>query len=250
MKYQRIVSLVPSLTQLVLDLGLGDRLIGRTRFCIHPEVRVKDIPIIGGTKTPNIEKILGMKPDYIIANHEENRKDDIEILQKEVSVNITEINTINDAINTICELGGDFELAKPAQKLVDKILVLLTETNENTPVSAAYFIWKDPWMVAAKETYIDAVLSHYKLENIFSDQQRYPQISIDELSKRSPQVILLSSEPYPFKGKHIKEIQEACPNSHIQLINGEWFSWYGSGMLNAFTELNKWRKTISIHSAP
>lgn len=249
MKYSRIVSLVPSLTELVLDLGLEDRLIGRTRFCIHPEDKVKDIPIIGGTKTPNIEKILSLSPDYIIANHEENRKEDVEFLQENVKVNVTTINTIEDALSTILQLGNDFETSEKARHLVSDIQYLLDQKPSIKPMTAAYFIWKEPWMVAANGTYIDSILSHYELENIFSDQQRYPQISLDELSKNSPQVILLSSEPYPFKKKHINEIQKVCPNSHIELINGEWFSWYGSGMLNAFKELNEWRKAISSHPA-
>ena len=100
-------------------------------------------------------------------------------------------------------------------------------------------------MVAAGQTYIDSILSHYKLENVFSDQTRYPQTSFQELAEKSPELILLSSEPYPFKEKHIQEIQRVCPNASIQLINGEWFSWYGSGMVKAFKELNTWRRKFS-----
>ena len=245
MSYQRIISLVPSLTQLVLDLGLGNRLVGRTRFCIHPEEMVKDIPIIGGTKNPNIEKILSLKPDYIIANHEENRKEDVQALQTHKEVNVTEIDTINDAINVICELGGDLGLASNAQRLVDDIMVLLSASPTYPSLKTAYFIWKDPWMVAAGGTYIDSVMKHYNLENVFSDQQRYPQISLDELQDRNPELILLSSEPFPFKQKHIEEIQKTCPESKIELVNGEWFSWYGSGMLEAFDRLNSWRAELN-----
>lgn len=244
MSYQRIISLVPSLTQLVLDLGLGNRLVGRTRFCIHPEELVKEIPIIGGTKNPNIEKILSLNPDYIIANHEENRKEDVQELQAHTEVNITEIDTINDAINAICELGGDLGLASNAQKLVDEITVLSSASPKYPSLKTAYFIWKDPWMVSASGTYIDSVMKHYDLENVFSDQQRYPQISLDELQDQDPELILLSSEPFPFKQKHIEEIQKVCPDTKIELINGEWFSWYGSGMLEAFDRLNAWRAEL------
>ena len=244
MPYNRIISLVPSLTELVLDLGIGNRLVGRTRFCIHPEELVNDIPIIGGTKNPNLEKILELEPDYIIANHEENRKEDVQILQDHTKVNITEIDTINDALNAICELGGDLELASNAQKLVDEITILLSKSSKYPPLKTAYFIWKGPWMVAARGTYIDSVMQHYNLENIFSDQQRYPQVSLNELQDRDPKLILLSSEPFPFKQKHIEEIQEVCPDSKIELINGEWFSWYGSGMLEAFERLNAWRAKL------
>ena len=244
MKYNRIISLVPSLTQLVLDLGLKDRLVGRTRFCIHPADLVDDIPIIGGTKNPNIEKILSLEPDYIIANHEENRKEDIELLQDKVKVIVTEIDTIEEAMDTILKLGKDLEVTQKAQKVVSKIQDLLSETPKLDPVKTAYFIWKDPWMVAANGTYIDSILSHYNLLNVFSNSERYPQVSLRELSDHEPELILLSSEPYPFKEKHIKEIQEFCPHAQIQLINGEWFSWYGSGMIEAFKELNTWRRKL------
>lgn len=241
MPYNRIISLVPSLTELVLDLGIGDRLVGRTRFCIHPDNKVKDIPIIGGTKTPNIEKILSLDPDYIIANHEENRKEDIEQLQRKTHVHVTEIDTIEDALITIQELAQDLDVEENAEAIISNITTLLEKTPESPPLKTAYFIWKDPWMVAAKNTYIDSVLKHYRLKNVFSDQQRYPQVSLSDLAEASPELILLSSEPYPFKQKHIREIQEACPKADIQLINGEWFSWYGSGMVKAFSELNNWR---------
>ncbi|MFY0685261.1 MAG: ABC transporter substrate-binding protein [Balneola sp.] len=244
MTYKRIVSLVPSLTELVLDLGIGDRLIGRTRFCIHPVDLVSDVPIIGGTKTLNIEKILSLKPDYIIANHEENRKEDIELLQKKVHVNITEIDTIHEALDSISILGNDLDLSQNADKLIEKIQHLLAETPKLPSIKTAYFIWKAPWMVAANQTYIDSIISHYNLENIFSDLTRYPEISLEDLERKSPELILLSSEPYPFKEKHIKEIKAICPDASIQLINGEWFSWYGSGMVKAFKELNSWRKML------
>ncbi|MEP1152438.1 MAG: helical backbone metal receptor [Balneola sp.] len=244
MTYKRIVSLVPSLTELVLDLGIGDRLIGRTRFCIHPVDLVSDVPIIGGTKTLNIEKILSLKPDYIIANHEENRKEDIELLQKKVHVNITEIDTIHEALDSISILGNDLDLSQNADELIEKIQHLLAETPKFPSIKTAYFIWKAPWMVAANQTYIDSILSHYNLENIFSDLTRYPEISLEDLERKSPELILLSSEPYPFKEKHIKEIKAICPDASIQLINGEWFSWYGSGMVKAFKELNSWREML------
>ena len=242
--FKKIISLVPSLTELIIDLGLESRLIGRTRFCIHPKDKVSDIPIIGGTKTPNIEKILSLNPDYIIANHEENRKEDVEALQKHVKVNVTEIDTIEDALQTILELGTDFEVADKARSLINKIQSLLSDKIESEPMSVAYFIWKDHWMAAAKGTYIDSILAHYNLENVFSDQERYPQVILKELSGKSPNLVLLSSEPYPFKEKHIQEIRKACPKADIQLINGEWFSWYGSGMIKAFTSLNRWRSGL------
>ncbi len=244
MSHQRIVSLVPSLTELVIDLGLKDRLVGRTRFCIHPKGLVEDIPIIGGTKNLNHKKIGQLQPDYIIANLEENRKKDVELLHNNYNVNLTNINTIEDALGVIKELGNDFDAEKRALEIVKEITSLLSIPLQTKPKTVAYFIWKDPWMVAAKKTYIDSVLQHYNLQNIFSDKTRYPEISLDELTQRSPELVLLSSEPYPFKEKHMQEIKKVCPDAEIQLINGEWFSWYGSGMINACKELNTWRTTV------
>lgn len=245
MSFNRIISLVPSLTELLIDLGIGERLIARTRFCIHPTDKINKISIIGGTKNPNIEKILSLKPDLIIANHEENRKEDVEELKKHTRILVTQINTIDEALTAIKQISGLVEKEKKGQQIIFEIESLLNRKADYRKVPAAYFIWKDPWMVAASETYIDSVLKHYNLDNVFSDQQRYPQVSLEDLQNRNPELILLSSEPFPFKQKHIEEIQEACPDAEIQLINGEWFSWYGSGMLKAFKKLNEWRYTLS-----
>lgn len=244
MSFQKIISLVPSLTELLIDLGLKDRLIGRTRFCIHPASQVKDILIIGGTKNPNLEKILKLKPDYILANSEENRKEDVLLLQAETHVKVTEINTIEDALLTIHQLGKDFEKQQRAASLIASIQQQLEDIPELPGVRASYLIWRNPWMVAGSDTYIHDVLSRWHLDNVFADQSRYPEITLDLLAKKRPELILLSSEPYPFKEQHVKEISQFCPDSHILLVEGEWFSWYGSRMLPSFRSLNKWRETI------
>lgn len=245
MQHQRIVSLVPSLTELLIDLGLEKEVIGRTRFCIHPSSKIDDIPIIGGTKNPNIVKIRKLKPDFVLANLEENRKEDIEELQKFAQVEVTIINTISDALDTISDLGQKFEKEEKSISLVSKIKKVLSQKPEPKLVKTAYFIWRNPWMVAANYTYINDVMQEYGLLNVFCDHTRYPEINLHQLQKESPQLVLLSSEPYPFKQKHIIEIQSICPNSQIELIDGEWFSWYGSRMLSSFTNLNHWRKKIS-----
>ncbi len=246
MSFQRIISLVPSLTELLIDLGLKERLIGRTRFCIHPESEVKDIPIIGGTKNPSIDKVLALKPDYILANSEENRKEDVLRLRAETHVNVTEINTIEDALMTIHELGADLEKPQKAASLISSIQKELDDIPELPTVRTSYLIWREPWMVAASDTYIDNVLSHWYLDNVFANQRRYPEITPGQLAEEQPELILLSSEPYPFKEKHVKEIREYCPDSTILLVDGEWFSWYGSRMLPSFRSLNKWRAALTL----
>ena len=245
MAAQKIVSLVPSLTELLIDLGLSDKLVGRTRFCIHPANKVVQIPIIGGTKNPNIEKIISLEPDYILANKEENRQEDIEELQKHCNVHLTNINTISEALAAITEIGKQLAVEEKTHQISREINLVLSQKPSFESLKTAYFIWRDPWMVAGSETYIHDVMREWNLENIFNEQFRYPEIDLAELQQSEPDLILLSSEPYPFKEKHISEIKKYCPNANIELINGEWFSWYGSGMIQSFKSLTQWRNGLS-----
>jgi ABC-type Fe3+-hydroxamate transport system substrate-binding protein len=242
---QKIVSLVPSLTELIIDFGLKDQLIGRTRFCVNPEDEVEDIPIMGGTKNPRLDKIRKANPDYIIANKEENRPQDIKTLMDDFEVNVTEIQTIKDALITIHELGQILEVADTAPKLITDIQQRLEERPDEAPLRTAYLIWKDPWMTVGYDTYIHDVMSHWNLSNVFSEKSRYPEFELDDLKDYNPDLILLSSEPYPFKEKHIAQIEESYPAARVLLVEGQWFSWYGSRMKHAFGRLNGWRRTIS-----
>lgn len=243
--YKRLISLVPSLTELLIDLGLKDHLMGRTRFCIHPENEVQDIEIIGGTKNPNINKIIELEPDFILCNKEENRKVDIEQLQEHFKVYLTDISTIEDAILEIHSLSQTLGVKDQADLLIHKIMETLNQRPSTKIMTAAYLIWKDPWMTVGNDTYIHDVMEQYSLRNVFGDKTRYPNTSPEELRSLNPDLILLSSEPFPFKQNHIEELKGHCPESNIQLINGEWFSWYGSRMAASFQHLNEWRPTVS-----
>lgn len=242
--HKRIISLVPSLTELLIDLGLKNQIVGRTRFCVHPKEEVKDIPIVGGTKNPRLDKIREAQPDYILANKEENRKKHIRELQKDFPVEVTDIATIEDALITIHELGKELGTEDKARNLIKRINAALEERPKESRLRTAYFIWKDPWMTIGHDTYIHNVMQHWGLENIFDDKTRYPKITFYDLAKREPELILLSSEPFPFKEKHIAEFKEAFPHTRVLLAEGEWFSWYGSHMLHSFKRLNVWRKAI------
>lgn len=243
--YQNIISLVPSLTELVIDLGLEDRLVGRTRFCVHPKEKVANIPIVGGTKNPRLDKIREINPDYIIANKEENRSQDITQLMADYEVNVTDIATIDDALITIHELGQVFAVPDRAKQLISDIQERLEDRPDLSPLRTAYMIWKDPWMTVGHDTYIHDVLDHWNLPNVFADQKRYPTFDLDELKEYNPDLVLLSSEPYPFKEKHLAAVEKACPAARVLLVEGEWFSWYGSHMKHAFARLNGWRRTIA-----
>jgi ABC-type Fe3+-hydroxamate transport system substrate-binding protein len=242
---ESIVSLVPSLTELLFDLELGDRIVGRTRFCIHPNEKVEDVPIVGGTKNPRLDKIFDIKPDLVIANREENRKEDVEELAGSLDVMVTDIKTIEDALLAIHDIGVRCGVAEKADLLIENIRAEMDNVPDEPKQSVAYFIWREPWMTVGRDTYIDSVLSHWNLKNVYGDQKRYPKTTLEDLKSKAPDLILLSSEPYPFKEKHREEIEAALPNSRVLMVDGEWFSWYGSRMLPAFKRLNEFRKAIS-----
>ncbi|MCG2590613.1 helical backbone metal receptor [Rhodohalobacter sulfatireducens] len=240
-----IVSLVPSLTELLFDLGLGEKVTGRTKFCIHPREKIDRVQIVGGTKNPRLDKIREIQPELVIVNKEENRREDVEELKRYFDVHVTEIGNINEALFTIHDIGWKCGVEEKAKSMIHKIQEKMEDVPEEKPMTAAYMIWRDPWMTVGGDTYIHSVMDHCNLENVFSDKTRYPNTSLEELSLKNPDVILLSSEPYPFKEKHIREVNEYCKKTSIILVNGEWFSWYGSRMLKAFEKLNVLRRAIA-----
>ena len=230
---QRIVSLVPSQTELLFDLGLDSQITGVTKFCIHPEDKVSRKTKIGGTKQLDIALIKKLKPDLIIANKEENERLQIETLSKNFPVWISDIFNLADALEMIRCVG---ELTDKRKEAADLSTLITDEFGKLNPftrsLKAAYFIWRKPYMVAGKNTFIDHMLSGCGFENAFSES-RYPEVSVDRLIKAAPQVIFLSSEPYPFKEKHLKEFKQLVPDAKIQLVDGEMFSWYGSRLRSA-----------------
>ena len=243
--YKKIVSLVPSLTELLVDLDLKSRLAGRTRFCVEPEGEIDDIPIIGGTKSPNLEEILDVNPDLVIANREENRKEDIDYLSEYTEVEVTDIRTVEDALITIYQLGEKLGAEKKAKWLTDKISTEIEQRPNEKPLQTIYLIWKDPWMGVGRDTYIHDVMQHWNLTNATSYTSRYPTITLEKIKSLNPELVLLSSEPFPFEEKHIEEIEPYCPEARIMTVDGKWFSWYGSRMEKAFDKLNTWRRAIS-----
>jgi len=235
---RRIISLVPSQTELLADLGLEDEVVGLTKFCIHPQQWFQHKTRIGGTKEFDFEKIKLLNPDLIIGNKEENEKGQIDELMKSYPVWMSDIKTLPDAYEMISKIG---ELTGKKEKAIEYVSELKTRFNyfqENVNVTSkkniAYLIWKNPWMAAGKNTFIDHLIGKCGLVNIFTAaESRYPEIEIDELAARNPEIIFLSSEPYPFKQKHIEELSVVCPKTKIVLVNGELFSWYGTRLLKS-----------------
>ena len=247
---RRIVSLVPSQTELLADLGLENEVVGITKFCVHPEKWFREKTRVGGTKTLNFEKIKSLNPDLIIGNKEENERAQIEELAAHFPVWMSDVYTLEDAHNMIGRVGELVGKTAEAKNLIEKIKTSFSEYRVPSAVyrvpSVAYFIWRKPFMVAGKDTFIDEMLRVAGFQNVFSHKNRYPEISLDELAAAQPEVVLLSSEPYPFAEKHFALFREVCPQALIQLVDGEMFSWYGSRLLHSAAYFRELRKSLNL----
>ncbi|MBA3674821.1 MAG: ABC transporter substrate-binding protein, partial [Chitinophagaceae bacterium] len=243
-----IISLVPSQTELLYYFGLDKEVIGITKFCVHPQVWFKTKTRVGGTKSLNIELIKKLQPDLVIANKEENVKEQIEELANEFNVWVSDVNNREDALLMIKDVGELTHKKNKAETLVAEIKMNFSELKNTTlpagqvgykaPLTgsfgwekACYLIWQKPYMTIGGDTFINDMMRHCGLQNIFADKKRYPEITIQQLSTANCQLILLPSEPYPFKQKHIDELKEILPDKKIILVDGEMFSWYGSRLL-------------------
>ena len=241
----KIISLVPSLTELLVDLGLEKNIVGITKFCVHPKHLKKEKTIVGGTKQVNIDKIKELKPDIILCNKEENTKEIVDSCKEIAPTNVSDIFSIKDTIKLIKFYGDIFSKEKKAIEIINKINFLLVDfkefISEKKFKKIVYFIWKKPWMVAANNTFINHLLELNNFDNIFKSKERYPEVSLNEL--KGVDFIFLSSEPYPFKEKHILELEKAT-NTKAILVDGEMFSWYGSRLVKSFSYFKKLHKKL------
>lgn len=229
---QRIVSLVPSQSELLWDLGLGDRLAGITRFCIHPDQMYRSIPRIGGTKTLQLDKIRSLKPDLIIGNKEENERSQVEVLQREFPVWMSDIENLEHALRTIADIGTLTGKEANARTIGHDVRSSFQDLP-HLDRSVLYLIWK-PYMAAGQATFIGDMLRRTGLRNVIHEpNSRYPEMSSEEIKKLNPDLVFLSSEPFPFKESHARELQDLLPQSRIVLVDGELFSWYGSRLLKS-----------------
>ncbi|RZS96102.1 ABC transporter substrate-binding protein [Cecembia calidifontis] len=224
---QRIVSLVPSQTELLVDLGLEERLVGLTKFCVHPQRLKKQKTIIGGTKNFHFDKIEALQPDLIIGNKEENYQKGIELLAEKYPVWMSDISTLEDALEMMKGIGEITGTTAKAKELIHVISLEMASLSQRNKGSAVYLIWKDPVMAAGTQTFIHYMLGKAGFTNLVQEP-RYPELSMEDLKNLSPDFLLLSSEPFPFKQKHIDEFAAHLPQTQVQLVDGEMFSWYGS----------------------
>ncbi|MEM7355224.1 MAG: helical backbone metal receptor [Acidobacteriota bacterium] len=232
----RIVSLCPSVTELVFDLGCGADLIGITRYCTHPPAEVEAIEAIGGTKSPKIERIVELRPDVVLLNEEENRREDAEALAEAgVHCHVSFPRTIADTAAMVRSIGAELE-RRPASEAIARDIEVRSErvrraAAERAAVRWAYLIWRKPWMAANSDTFIDALLSLAGGENVFGAvPERYPEISAGELAAAEADVILLATEPFPFAPEHLDELATATglPPERFRIVDGRLLSWHGS----------------------
>ncbi len=226
---KRIVCLVPSLTELLYDLGLENEVVGITFFCIHPKEKVEKVTKIGGTKTIKPDRIRELKPDLVIASKEENVKEQIEAIEEFCPVWVSDVVDLPTSLEMISMLGEVLGKISEAALLNQKIAGGFESIIPST-ASAIYLIWRKPWMCAGNDTFIHDILQRAGFQNLI-EENRYPKLSDEEIKKLNPDFIMLSSEPYPFKQKHIEEVAKLAGNSKVILVDGELFSWYGSRLL-------------------
>lgn len=249
---KRIVSLVPSQTELLFAIGAGESVVGITKFCTEPPEKVVGIAKVGGTKKFDFEAIAALKPDLIIGNKEENYPEGIERLAQDYPVWMSDIVTLDDSLEMIRGIGrvtGKTTAANAmANDIADRFLALANEYSCNgvesavqSPVKVAYFIWQKPYMVAGGGTFIDEMLKQGGMDNVFAKLDRYPEVDMDTLRDSDAKVVLLSSEPYPFREKHKVAFQHALPDKHVVLVDAMPFSWYGSQLLRTAAYLRELR---------
>lgn len=246
---QRIVSLVPSQTELLHALGLENQVVGITKFCIHPNPWFRCKMRVGGTKDVHIDRVRALNPDLILANKEENDRSQIEALRSEFPVWTSDVLNLADALRMIRDVGQLCNAAAQAESLAVQIQNSFSAMA--SPVKAkraAYMIWNHPLMSVNADTFIHDMLCLAGFENVFAERQdsRYPMITEDQLVEAAPEVVLLSSEPFPFKEKHVQEIQQWLPDAQVVLVDGELFSWYGSRLLYSVAYFVQLRKQLGI----
>lgn len=238
---RRIVSLIPSTTELLCHLGLADALVGITVYCIEPRDVVTTKQKIGGEKNPDVAAIVALAPDLVITNVEENRREDVEALRAAgVPVWVVYPRSVDDTVRFIRELGAITDAAARADALADEIAALAASARaagaQRTPARVFYPIWRGPYMTINRDTYIHDVLRTVGAVNVFGERpERYPTVTLEEVAACRPDVIVLPDEPFRFRRVHVKEFEGMT--GRIHLMDGKLFSWHGPRLAEALRTL-------------
>lgn len=235
MEPQRVVSLVPSLTELVWWLGRGEWLVGRTRFCTEPAGKIERVAIVGGTKNPKVERIVELQPDLVMANREENRKEDVEALEAAgLEVLLTDPNSVPEAVAMVRELGDRLGAGAKAEELAQQTEAALAEGAGGPSRRVFAAVWKDPLMGLGTGTYGNDLLERCGGVNVLGDRTRYPEVSLEDLAGLGTELVLLPNEPYPFKESDAAMFAGIAPT---RVLDGKLLWWYGPRMPAAIREL-------------
>lgn len=245
-KYERIISLVPSTTETLYDLGLEDQIVGVTRFCVHPKSARKNKILIGGTKQIELDRVKACQADLVLGNQEENSPEMYQQLQEQgIPCCFFFPKTVEEAIFDIEKLGRLFHKQREYLDWFEK-LESARNRCEQKKFRFVYLIWRKPWMSLNGDCFISSMLSEIGGINVFADHpDRYFSCSLEDIQERNPDLILLSSEPFPFQEKHKQElIESGFSEKQLQLIDGEMCSWHGTRMLKAFSYFEHWLEGI------
>jgi ABC-type Fe3+-hydroxamate transport system substrate-binding protein len=243
---RRIVSLVPSLTELLASLDLDDETVGLTRFCVHPADWKAKKQIVGGTKNVRVDRVEALAPDLVLASKEENEREQVEAVARFAPVYVTDIASVEDSIREIRTVGQITDRSAQAEALARRAasgFAALEADAPAEPIRAAYLIWREPWMAAGGDTYVSDVMRRAGFANVFASQDRYPTVALSDLT--AADVVLLSSEPYPFADEHVGEVEAAASGTHAVLADGEAFSWYGARTAEAPGYLRALRERLA-----
>ena len=243
-KPERIISLVPSITETLFYLGLGDKVVGVTKWCKYPKDKLKDITKIGGVIGIDIEKIIQLKPDIIFVTKEENDKDEVQELSEFTNVYIGEVSNLEDAYQQIYDIGKITDTIDKSNELVVRIKSDFSTISNFNDKKCAYLVWNKPLMLVGGNTFINDILQSCGLKNVFDNRMSYPEVTIGEIKEKNPDIIFLCSEPFEFKEKHQKKFKENFPDQKILLVDGEIFTWYGSHLLKTKEYCKKIEKML------
>lgn len=249
----RIVSLVPSITELLCDLGLSDQLVGRTGFCIHPRETLRRVPKVGGTKDVKLEVMRALAPTHVIANIDENRRETVDVLASFVPhIIVTHPCTPEDNHHLYRLLGEIFDREENAQRLSGELAHAIEQSRLHCPPAenVLYLIWREPWMTVSRNTYVSAMLAHAGWHTVPAESAaRYPSFDWDAPWLADVERVLLSSEPYCFRDRHLAEVA-ALSGRPVSLIDGEMVSWYGSRAIAGMRYLASMRAALVGGGSP
>jgi ABC-type Fe3+-hydroxamate transport system substrate-binding protein len=244
---RRIVSLVPSQTELLAYLGLDETVAGVTRFCARPSHWRDEKAIVGGTKAVDVDRVRALDPDLILANHEENTKADVEALEAIAPVFVTAVKTVTEALDMIRTVGTLTATSDQTSTLAGRIIARFSRLPDFAPRRAAYLIWRDPYMTVGGDTFIHDIMDWGGFENAYGDHTRYPTVTLDELADADLDVVLCGTEPFPFhqEDRFTEEVRSALPDTPVEVVDGQPFSWYGPRLLDTPPYLKELREPSS-----